>query len=71
MSKNLSSKYYQENKDYKKSNNMIVNITKISQKMQNKSLLSIEKGYRMKKNAYNYKKHLFYKINVESINLNF
>ena len=49
MSKNLSSKYYQENKDYKKSNNMIVNITKISQKMQNKSLLSIEKGYRMKK----------------------
>ena len=60
MSKTLSSKYYQENKEKlqkklvkdikifmkkkkKKSHNMVVNITKISQKMKNKSLLSIEK----------------------------
>ena len=28
----------------KKSNNMVVNVTKISQKMKNKSLLSIEKS---------------------------
>ena len=54
MPKNLSAKYYQENKDYKKnkkklvkdikivlkkkkkeSKNMVVNITKISQKMKN------------------------------------
>ena len=61
MSKNLSAKYYQENKEIiqknlvkdikiflrkkkKKSNNMIVNVTKISQKIKNKSLLSIEKN---------------------------
>ena len=60
MSKTLSSKYYQENKEKlqkklvkdinifmkkkkKKSHNMVVNVTKISQKMKNKSLLSIEK----------------------------
>ena len=60
MSKTLSAKYYQENKErlqkkarerYKnlfkeeqeKSSNMVVNVTKISQKMKNKSLLSIEK----------------------------
>ena len=29
-----------------KSSNMVVNVTKISQKMKNKSLLSIEKKYR-------------------------
>ena len=61
MSKNLSAKYYQENKERlqrkimkdikiflkkkkQKSGNMVVNITKISQKMKNKSLLSIEKN---------------------------
>ena len=62
MSKNLSAKYYQENKEIlqkkpvedikmfqkkkkKKSNNMVVVIvTKIFQKMKNKSLLSIEKN---------------------------
>ena len=61
MSKKLSVKYYQENKEIlqkklmkdikiflmkkkKKSNNMVVNITKIFQKMENKSLLSIEKN---------------------------
>ena len=60
MSKNLSAKYYQKlNKDYKKkiekdikiflrkgekSNNMVVNITKISQKIKNKYLLSIVKN---------------------------
>ena len=32
------------NKKKKKSNNMIVNVKKISQKMKNKSLLSIEKN---------------------------
>ena len=57
MSKNLSVKYYQKNKDYKKkllkviqiflkkkkkkSNNLVLNVTKISQKMKNKNLLSI------------------------------
>ena len=63
MSKNLYTKYYQENKEKlqikareryqnlskeekEKSSNMVVNITKISQKMKNKSLLSIEKKYR-------------------------
>ena len=61
MSKNLSAKYYQENKErlqkkarerYKnllkeekeKKDNVVVNVTKISQKMKNKSLLSIEKN---------------------------
>ena len=59
-SKNLSAKYYQENKkDYKKAHekyqnlskeekekngSMVMNFTKISQKMKNKSLLSIEKN---------------------------
>ena len=52
MSKNLSGKYYQENKErlqkktserYQKSNNIVVIVTKISLKMKNKSLLSIEK----------------------------
>ena len=58
MSKTLSAKYYQENKESlqkkaserfriflkkkkKKSSNMVVNVTKVSQKMTNKSLLSI------------------------------
>ena len=61
MSKNLSAKYYQENKERlqkklvkdakvflkkkkKKSDKIIVNITKISQKMKSKSLLSIERN---------------------------
>ena len=61
MSKNLSAKYYQENKERqqkklvktikiflekkkKKSDNMVVNVTKISQKMKNKSFLTIEKN---------------------------
>ena len=61
MSKTLSAKYYQENKERlqkklvkdiksllkkkkKKSDNMVVNVTKISIKMKNKSLLSIEKN---------------------------
>ena len=61
MSKRLSAKYYQENKERlqknlvkdikmflkkkkKKSGNMVVNVTKISQKMKNKSLLSIQKN---------------------------
>ena len=61
MSKTLSAKYYQQNKERlqkklvkdikiilktkkKKSGNMVMNITKISQKTKNKSLLSIEKN---------------------------
>ena len=59
MSKNLSAKYYQENKEKprkklvkdikiflkkkKKSYKRVMNITKISQKMKMKSLLSTEK----------------------------
>ena len=55
MSKTLSAKYYQVRKKLvkdikiflkkkkKKRGNMIVNVTKISQKMNNKSLVSIEK----------------------------
>ena len=39
-------------KKKKKSDNMVMNDTKISQKMKNKSLLSIEKKcYKMRKNA--------------------
>ena len=61
MSKHVSAKYYQHNKerlqkklvkDIKiflkkkkwKSNNMVINVTKISRKMKKKSLLSIEKN---------------------------
>ena len=60
MFRNLSAKYYQENKEIlqkkllkdikiflrkkkKKSNNMVVNITKISQKIKKVSWLSLEK----------------------------
>ena len=59
MCKVLSAKYYQENKNYKKKKltkgiktfltkiknrgNNVVNVTKISETMKNKSLLSIEK----------------------------
>ena len=61
MSKNLSAKHYQENKERaqkkklvedikiflkrkkKNSNNMVVNVKKISQTMKNENLLSIEK----------------------------
>ena len=60
MSKLLLAKYYQENTERvqkkllnnikiflkkKKGNNVIVIVTKIFQKMKNKSLLSIEKKY--------------------------
>ena len=61
MPKNLSAKYYQENKarmqkklvkdikifvkkKKKKSGNMVVNDTKINQKMKSKNLLGIEKN---------------------------
>ena len=72
MSKTLSAKYYQENKERlqkkarkrycnlskeekEKSGNMVVSFKKISQKMKNKSLLSIEKNIikREKKLYYN------------------
>ena len=45
-------------KKKKKSGNMVVNVTKISQKMKNKSLLSKEKNIieREKLLCYNYKK---------------
>ena len=60
MSKNLSARYYQENKERlrkkvmkdikifskkkkKKSGNVVMNVTKISQKMKSKRLLSVEK----------------------------
>ena len=48
-------------KKKKKSNNMVVNDTKIYQKMNNESLLSIEKNIikREKARSYNYKKILF------------
>ena len=77
MSKTLSAKYYPENKERlqknlvkdikiflkkkKKSNKMVVNVRKISQKMKNRSLLSIEKNIieREKMSNYNDKKHLF------------
>ena len=51
------SKIYQQNKKIKKSNNMVMNFTKISQKMKNKSLLRIEKNIieREKILYYNYK----------------
>ena len=58
MSKTLSAKYYQDNKERlqeresfkryqnlskeERKSNMVVNVTKISQKMKNKSLLSVE-----------------------------
>ena len=61
MSKHISAKYYQHNKERlqkklvkdikmflkkkkRKSNNMVINVTKISRKMKKKSLLSIEKN---------------------------
>ena len=59
MSKNLSAKYYLESKERlqkiareryqnlskeEKETNMVVNVTKISQKMKSKRLLSIEKN---------------------------
>ena len=60
MLRNLSAKYYQENKTTKKaheryqnlskeekrkkSNNMVVNVSKISQKMKSKSLLNEKKN---------------------------
>ena len=60
MSKSLSAKYYQENKDYKMklvkdikiflkkkkliSNNMVVNVTQISQKIENINWVRIQKN---------------------------
>ena len=35
----------------KKSNNMVMNVTKISQKMKNKRLMIIKKKYKMRKNT--------------------
>ena len=68
MTKALSAKYQKIKKDYKKqltkdvkiflknkkkkSENIVVNVTKISQKMKNKSLLSIESCYRIRKNVF-------------------
>ena len=69
MSKNLSAKYYQENKERlqkkareryqnlskqekgNKSDNMVVNVTKISQKMKKTLVDYRNKYYRMRKNA--------------------
>ena len=38
-------------KKKKKSNNMVINVTKISQKMETINWLSVEKKYKMVKNA--------------------
>ena len=67
MSKNLSGKYYEEVKVYKKKlvrgikiflkkkkkkcDNIVLNVTKIFQKIKSKSLLSIKKYYRMGKSG--------------------
>ena len=65
MSKNLSAKSFQENKErlkkkklVKDGNNMVVNITKICQKMKNKRLLSVGKNVIKSEKMlfYNYKK---------------
>ena len=75
MSKNLSAKYYQENKERlqkkllkdikmflkkkkKKSDNMVVNVTKISQMMKKSLFEYRKKRYRIRKKMlfYNYKK---------------
>ena len=74
MTKDLSAKYQKIKKDYKKqltkdvkiflknkkkkSGNIVVNVTKISQKMKNKSLLSIENNIIKRERTlyYNYKK---------------
>ena len=48
ISKNLSAKYYKENKEILQKES----VTKLSQKMKNKSFLSIEKkNYRTSKNV--------------------
>ena len=49
MAKHLSAKYYLENEarlQNKLVKDIVVNVTKISQKMKNKSLLSIERNIR-------------------------
>ena len=66
MCKDSSAKYYQNNKERlqkrlmmskisktkkKTSNNMVVNDTKIYQKMKNKRLLGIKKYYKIRNNA--------------------
>ena len=76
MSKNLSAKYYQENKERlqkklvkdikiflkkkkKKSNNMAVNVTKMSQKKKKINYFSIEKNtLKEKKNIFQARKLL-------------
>ena len=74
MSKNLSAKYYRENKESlqekvekdikifqkkqtKNSTNMVVNVTRISQKMKKVNWLSIEKNITKREETlyYNYK----------------
>ena len=71
MPKTLSAKYYQKNKENlqqkarkrylnnkkKKSDNVVVKVTKISQKMKNRNLFRIEKNIiEQEKTLYNYKK---------------
>ena len=57
MSKDSSAmKYIQAFlKKKKKNTDMVVNDTKLYQKMKNKSLLSIEKNIKLEKMPYNYK----------------
>ena len=71
MPKTLSAKYYQKNKENlqqkahkrylnnkkKKSDNVVVKVTKISQKMKNRNLFRIEKNIiEQEKTLYSYKK---------------
>ena len=60
ISKNVSAKYYKENKEILQKES----VTKLSQKMKNKSFLSIEKKIieRAKMPNHNYIKLLFQKI---------
>ena len=57
-------------KKKEKSNNMVVNVTNISQKMKNKSLLSIEKNIVEWESCIIIIKNIWLKINFEAINLN-
>ena len=88
MSKNLSAKYYQENKErlQRKARGRYQSLSKeekekkqqygreryknFSEHEKQKLVAYRKKYYRMKKPSfYNYKKHLYWKINFESINL--
>ena len=70
----LSRKYRKSTKNIskaeKKSNNMVVNVTKMFWNMKNKSLLNIEKNITEseKMSPYNHKKLLFQKM-MKNINL--